>query len=116
HFDDNISQKYLLEAIGAPMVPSYVFYDKKEAIEWAHQVSFPKVFKLKGGSGSANLQLVETINQCLQLINKAFGKASKQFDGNAHFFDATKKCQSGAEYLKQRAKALGRMASSTAYG
>ena len=26
HFDDKVGQKYMLEAIGAPMVPSYVFY------------------------------------------------------------------------------------------
>lgn len=116
HFDDKISQKYLLEAIGAPMVPSYVFYDKKEAIEWAHQVSFPKVFKLKGGSGSANVQLVETINQCLQLINKAFGKGFKQFDGNAYFLDTIKKYKSGTKSLKQVAKAFGRMFISTEYG
>jgi len=29
HFDDKVAQKYLLEAIGAPLIPSYVFYDKK---------------------------------------------------------------------------------------
>ena len=28
HFDDKISQKYLLEAIGAPIVPTYVFSTK----------------------------------------------------------------------------------------
>ena len=31
HFDDKVGQKYLLEAIEAPLVPSYVFYTKKEA-------------------------------------------------------------------------------------
>src|SRR5690554_2479023 len=51
HFDDKVAQKYLLEAIDAPMVPSYVFYDKEEALTWADQTSFPKVFKLKGGAG-----------------------------------------------------------------
>src|SRR5690606_25942573 len=60
HFDDKVAQKYLLEAIGAPMVPSYVFYDKKEAIEWANKTTYPKVFKLKGGAGSANVKLVRT--------------------------------------------------------
>lgn len=30
HFDDKIGQKYLLEAINAPLVPSHVFYDKKQ--------------------------------------------------------------------------------------
>ncbi len=30
HFDDKIGQKYLLEAIDARLVPSYVFYHKSE--------------------------------------------------------------------------------------
>ena len=29
HFDDKVGQKYLLEAIDAPLAPSYVFYRKK---------------------------------------------------------------------------------------
>lgn len=29
YFEDKVGQKYLLEAIGAPLVPSYVFYTKK---------------------------------------------------------------------------------------
>ena len=35
HFDDKVGQKYLLEAINAPLVPSYVFYDKQSARDWA---------------------------------------------------------------------------------
>src|SRR5690554_5150580 len=53
HFDDKVAQKYLLESIKAPMVKSYAFYDKKEALNWANQTDFPKVFKLRGGAGSA---------------------------------------------------------------
>ena len=47
HFDDKVGQKYLFEAIGAPLVNSYVFYSRKEALKWANQTSFPKVFKLQ---------------------------------------------------------------------
>ena len=28
HFDDKVGQKYMFEAINAPLVPTYVFYDK----------------------------------------------------------------------------------------
>ena len=30
YYDDKIAQKYLLEAIEAPLVPTYVFYNKKK--------------------------------------------------------------------------------------
>ena len=59
HFDDKVGQKYLLEAIDAPLVPSYVFYSKEMALKWLEQTQFPKVFKLRGGAGSANVKLVQ---------------------------------------------------------
>lgn len=80
HFDDKVGQKYLFEAIGAPLVPSYVFYTKKEALRWADKTTFPKVFKLRGGAGAANVKLVRTKKDAIRLINKAFGKGFSQFD------------------------------------
>ncbi len=115
HFDDKVAQKYLLEAINAPLVPSYVFYDKEEALTWADQTSFPKVFKLKGGAGSANVKLARTKKECKKLIRKSFGKGFKQFDGKAYFLDSIKKYKSGTKSLKQVAKAFGRMLISTEY-
>lgn len=79
HFDNKVAQKYLLEAIGAPLVPSYVFYDKEEALSWAKSTTFPKVFKLKGGAGSKNVLLVKNLSACQALINKAFGKGFSQY-------------------------------------
>ncbi|WP_353150642.1 hypothetical protein [Flavobacterium sp.] len=115
HFDDKVAQKYLLEAIGAPIVTSYIFYDKKEALDWANQTTYPKVFKLKGGAGSANVRLVKTKSECLKIINKAFGKGFNQFDGKAYFLDTIIKYKSGTKSLKQVVKSFGRMFVSTEY-
>jgi len=30
HYDDKIGQKYLLEAVDAPFIPTYIFYDSKK--------------------------------------------------------------------------------------
>lgn len=60
HFDDKVGQKYFLEAIGAPLVKSYVFYSAQEALDWIEKTSFPKVFKLRGGAGSINVRLIKT--------------------------------------------------------
>ena len=54
HFDDKVGQKYLLEAIGAPLVKSYVYYGKNEATAWARNTIYPKIFKQRGGAGSLN--------------------------------------------------------------
>ncbi len=72
HFDDKIAQKYLLEAIGASLVPTHVFYDLKEAFCWIDRASFPKVFKLRRGAGSSNVRLVHSATEARALAERAF--------------------------------------------
>ena len=72
HFDDKIAQKYLLEAIGAPLVPTNVFYGLKEALYWIDRASFPKVFKLRKGAGSSNVKLVKSATEARALAKRAF--------------------------------------------
>ena len=79
HFDDKVGQKYLLESIGAPMVPSYPFYTKRDALKWASTTSFPKVFKLRGGAASSNVKLVKTHSKAKRLIKRAFGRGFKRY-------------------------------------
>lgn len=74
HFDDKVAQKYLLEAINAPLIPTYVFYEKNEAINWLKKTSYPIVFKLRGGAESINVKLVSTIKEGTKLAKIAFGK------------------------------------------
>lgn len=78
HFDDKVGQKYLLEAVGAPLVPSYVFYTKQEAQNWVEKNDFPKVFKLRGGAGSKNVMLAHNKKEAEKLVKKAFGKGFPQ--------------------------------------
>jgi glutathione synthase/RimK-type ligase-like ATP-grasp enzyme len=109
HFDDKVGQKYLLESIGAPLVPSYVFYTKKEAMQWIDATIFPKVFKLRGGAGSANVQLVRTATKAHKLVNKAFGKGFSQFDRIGYFKDRLNKYHNGFDKLIGVVKGLGRL-------
>jgi hypothetical protein len=74
HFDDKVGQKYLLEAISAPLVPSYTFYDKDEAYKWINDTQFPKVFKLRGGAGSLNVKLIKRKRAAKKIVQKAFYK------------------------------------------
>ena len=80
HFDDKLGQKYLFEALNCHAVPTYVFYRKEDALEWAATTSFPKVFKLRGGGGSWNVFLVKNKRETIKTINKAFGSGFKQYD------------------------------------
>ena len=99
HFDDKVGQKYLLEAIDIPLVPSYVFYTKKEAIEWANQTDFPKVFKLRGGAGSANVTLVRTKANAYKLISQAFGSGFSPYEGWSNLRERIRKYKNGKTSL-----------------
>jgi glutathione synthase/RimK-type ligase-like ATP-grasp enzyme len=109
HFDDKIGQKYLFESIGAPLAPSYVFYTRQEALQWINHTTFPKVFKLRGGAGSANVKLVKTAQKARRLTGKAFGRGYSQFDRIGYFKERYNKYCSGRDSLLEVLKAFGRL-------
>lgn len=115
HFDDKLGQKYLLEAIGAPLVKSYAFYSKQEAIKWAKETSFPKVFKLRGGSGSDNVRLVKNRKHALRLINKAFGRGFSRYNAWGSLKERWRKYRTGKMKLKEVFDGLARLLIPTRY-
>ena len=120
HFDDKVGQKYLMESINAPYVPSYVFYSKKDALKWAELASFPKVFKLRGGAGSANVKLIKTREKAKKIINKAFGSGFEQYDKLGNLKDRWIKYRLGKTSLYDVLKGFARIFHTTdfarAYG
>lgn len=115
HFDDKVGQKYLLESIGAPLVPSYVFYSKKEALDWVGGTSFPKVFKLRGGAGATNVKLVQSKRQAMRLVNKAFGRGFSQFNRWNNFKERIRKFKLGKESISGLCKGVGRLIITTEF-
>lgn len=115
HFDDKLGQKYLLEAVKAPLVPSYVFYSKKDAIQWLEQTTLPKVFKLRGGSGSSNVKLVKSKREALKLIKKSFGSGFSQFDRINHLKFRYGNFRSGKEDFIAILKGIARLFIGTEY-
>jgi glutathione synthase/RimK-type ligase-like ATP-grasp enzyme len=115
HFDDKVGQKYLLEAIGAPLAPAYVFYSKQDALKWAEQCSYPKVFKLRNGAGSDNVQLVKSQQQANRLINKAFGRGFKQYDAWGNLKERFRKYRLGKTTLWDVVKGIIRLGHTTEY-
>jgi glutathione synthase/RimK-type ligase-like ATP-grasp enzyme len=113
HFDDKVGQKYLLEALDIPFVPSYVFYSKQEAFDWIKQTSFPKVFKLRGGAGSSNVKIAKTKSDTINLINRAFGKGFSQYDAWSNLKDRIQKYRKGKTTLFDVAKGIIRLGYTT---
>ena len=109
HFDDKVGQKYLLESVNAPMVPSYAFYDKTTAFNWIEETSFPKVFKLRSGAGSENVKLVKTKKHARKLVRKAFGKGFPQFDRFQNLKERLRKFREGKDSFLGLLKGFGRL-------
>lgn len=91
HFDDKVAQKYLLEILDIKHVPSYVFVKKQDALNWINTASFPKVFKLRGGAGSANVRLLKSKKQAKSFVIKAFSSGFSLYEGWGSFKDNLKK-------------------------
>lgn len=109
HFDDKLAQKYLLESIGAPLVPSYVYYNKEDAINFLKKTKFPIVFKLKRGSGGNAVKLLKSFKEAKKIVNKAFGKGIPQMDFKNLFFDRLQKYKDGIEPFSGVLKAFARI-------
>ncbi len=109
HFDDKVGQKYLLESIGAPLVPSYVFYTKKDALNWIDKTTFPKVFKLRGGAGAANVKLVNTKSEARKIAKRAFGRGFSQFNRWNNLSERIRRFKEGKDNIKGIFKGVGRL-------
>ncbi|HKG05863.1 MAG TPA: hypothetical protein VKB19_05360 [Pedobacter sp.] len=73
HFDDKVSQKYLLESLQAPFAKSTVFYNEKEALKFIENTKLPVVAKLKRGAGAANVSLLGNAEEAKSYIQLMFG-------------------------------------------
>jgi len=109
HFDDKIAQKYLLEAIGASFVPTYMFFSRREADTWIRHADFPKVFKLRGGAGSQNVRLVDTRREAYALSRQAFGRGFSRYSPLANLKERYRKYRLGKTTLTQLAKGVLRL-------
>lgn len=72
HFDDKVAQKYLLESLKAPFVPSHVFYSKEEALKNLVNTSYPIVAKLKRGAGATNVNLLRDFEEAKKYVEIMF--------------------------------------------
>ena len=91
HFDDKIAESFLLQSIGASIPKYFFFMDKENASKWAnsHQ-NYPIVAKLKNGSGSHNVKIMNSANDAIQYIETMFGEGFESnpsilFKGKSNF-------------------------------
>jgi glutathione synthase/RimK-type ligase-like ATP-grasp enzyme len=109
HFDDKLGQKYLLEMVGASFVPSYIFYNRRDAEAWVAGTSFPKVFKLRGGASSENVKLIKHKKKAKAFIKKAFSSGFSQFNRVGYLKERIRKFLLGKDSILGLLKGLIRI-------
>lgn len=73
-YDDKIREYLLLEQSNFNVIPTWIFWNKKDALDWFKRAELPLVFKLSGGASSENVVLVKAKRYGKKLIRKMFGK------------------------------------------
>lgn len=76
-YEDKIRQYYILKHNNMPVVPTFITFDKKEALQYIENTEFPKVAKLNNSSGSTGVTLVKSKSKAKNLINKVFANGSQ---------------------------------------
>jgi glutathione synthase/RimK-type ligase-like ATP-grasp enzyme len=110
HFDDKVGQKYLLEVLNfKEFVPTWIFYNRADALAWADKATYPKVFKLRGGAGSQNVRLVRNLSSARKLIQRAFGKGFSPYDAWGSLRERIRKYRNGIAPGKEVVKGIVRL-------
>lgn len=72
-YDDKIRQYYVLKAHGFPIIESWVFYDRTNALTFLREAAhYPLVFKLRSGAGSRMIRLLENEACARRYVTRMF--------------------------------------------
>lgn len=86
-YDDKIREICILQQYNLPIARSWIFYDKRKAIDFVQNTKFPIVFKLKRGAGGSTVRLINNATEAEKCVNLMFKKGvsiKKGFPGSVH--------------------------------
>jgi glutathione synthase/RimK-type ligase-like ATP-grasp enzyme len=80
HFDDKIAETYLLQSGNISIPRSWMFYLPEDCYSWLHtEAKFPLIAKLRTGSGSNNVKLLNNKDEALAYTKKMFSSGFKSY-------------------------------------
>lgn len=102
HYDEKLAQYYLLEALDAPRVKTWLFWDYEQALDFARKAEYPIVFKLSVGAASANVVKIKSFVEARLYIDKVFKKTLFPYSLNEFDFQRNLLSLSGLKSLLKR--------------
>lgn len=122
HYDDKVAEMYLLQSVNAPMPRSWIFSSKEVCDSWIDkEAEFPIISKLRCGSGSHNVKMIDSKDKANAYVKKMFKnglkstpdlffKASSNFKTAKDWNSILKRIKRIPEFLQtlSRARRFGR--------
>jgi glutathione synthase/RimK-type ligase-like ATP-grasp enzyme len=64
---------YWLKANNFPLLPTYIYYTKADALKFIKKAKFPLVFKTNGGASSSGVEIIKNRLHAKYIITRIFG-------------------------------------------
>lgn len=77
-YENKINAHYLYQFHQLPEIPTFVTFDKKDALAFAKETSYPVISKLTTGSAAHGVEKINSENDCVRLIHKVFSAAGRK--------------------------------------
>ena len=108
HFDDKLAETYLLESIKAPIPKSYYYYNLEAVQRLIKQkdLEFPIIAKLRNGSGSHNVKLLNNESELSSYSKKMFSSGLDSAPGILYKTSANLKSSRDLKTIIKRAKRI----------
>lgn len=101
HFEDKVAQSYLLRAAGFPTPATWVFWDRKAALDFCRSATYPLVLKLSFGFQSANVRLLNGFEDASHWIARLFGTGVTGLPpGESRWRDALRRTRGALRHLR----------------
>lgn len=90
HFDDKLSQALFFKSQKIHHPKTNFFFEKRGALKFLNNTSYPFVAKLRKGSASSNVFLIENKFQATKIIRKSFSKGFPLYNLKNRYLDKIK--------------------------
>jgi len=77
-YENKILESELSKIHNFPFIPTFVSYDKKDALTLLNNLDFPVVSKIVPSSGSVGVERIKTKNQAKKIIKQAFSQNGRK--------------------------------------
>jgi glutathione synthase/RimK-type ligase-like ATP-grasp enzyme len=76
-YEDKHMQYDTLRALGFPLIPTWISYDREDALRLASTLEYPLVSKLITGAGSRGVELLRNSSDAKSVIQKVFSERGR---------------------------------------